>query len=272
MPDVVATAFVPGMPHLLAQDPAPSWKALADATSEVGRRIAAENPDVVVMMSTQWFTVLGHQFQADPNPSGQHIDENWYDFDFGDLTYDLRMDSEFVVRWAEQTTAAGMQSRLTDYLGFPIDTGTIVAHQLIDPHRERRLALVSCNLYADVEDIRGIGEAALRAAGSLDKRIAVVVVSGLSSGLIQRWIDPHEDRFEDPDHDRWNRRILDLLTAGDVEEVLRLRPDYAREAQVDSQLRALAFLLGTGGLRGTAEVLEYGPVWGTGAAVIYWSQ
>jgi 2-aminophenol/2-amino-5-chlorophenol 1,6-dioxygenase alpha subunit len=52
--------------------------------------------------------------------------------------------------------------------------------------------------------------------------------------------------------------------------VLALREQYAREASVDSQLRALAFLAGTGCLDAPADVLAYGPVWGTGAAVIHW--
>jgi 2-aminophenol/2-amino-5-chlorophenol 1,6-dioxygenase alpha subunit len=97
-----------------------------------------------------------------------------------------------------------------------------------------------------------------------------VAVSGLSSGLIQRWIEPAEDRFEDPGHDAWNRRVLELLTAGRTEEVLALRERYAREAQADSQFRALAFLAGSGVCDRPARVLEYGPVWGTGAAVITW--
>jgi 2-aminophenol/2-amino-5-chlorophenol 1,6-dioxygenase alpha subunit len=95
-------------------------------------------------------------------------------------------------------------------------------------------------------------------------------VSGLSSGLIQRWIEPAEDRFEDAGHDAWNRRVLDLLAAGRMDEVLALRERYAREAQADSQFRALAFLAGSGACEGPARVLEYGPVWGTGAAVVTW--
>ena len=65
---VVAAAFVPGMPHLLAEDPAPSWRKLADATREVGVRLRRLEPHAVLLMSTQWFTVLGHQLQL-----GQHV-------------------------------------------------------------------------------------------------------------------------------------------------------------------------------------------------------
>jgi 2-aminophenol/2-amino-5-chlorophenol 1,6-dioxygenase alpha subunit len=164
----------------------------------------------------------------------------------------------------------GFQARRTRYDGFPVDTGTVVAGKLVDPDRTRPIALVSCNLYAAAADLGRIAEAAALAAGKLGRRVAFVAVSGLSSGLIQRWIEPAEDRFEDAGHDAWNRRVLDLLAAGRLEDVLALREQYAREAQADSQLRALAFLAGSGACDRPARVLSYGPVWGTGAAVITW--
>ena len=66
----VAAALVPGMPHLLAADPAPSWRELAAAARTVGdalRADAASRP--LLLLSTQWFTVLGHQVQCDPHLS-----------------------------------------------------------------------------------------------------------------------------------------------------------------------------------------------------------
>ena len=267
---VVGAALVPGMPQLLAAEPAPSWKLLADAARQAGQDLRAAGPDAFVVLSTQWFTVLGHQFQVDPNPRGGHVDENWYAYDYGTLDYDLRVDVELAQAWACQAEDLGFQARRTRYDGFPVDTGTVVAGRLVDPGRTRPIALVSCNLYAAAGDLGRIAEAAARAAGELGRRVAFVAVSGLSSGLIQRWIEPAEDRFEDAGHDAWNRRMLDLLAAGRLDEALALREQYAREAQADSQFRALAFLAGSGACDGPARVLEYGPVWGTGAAVVTW--
>jgi 2-aminophenol/2-amino-5-chlorophenol 1,6-dioxygenase alpha subunit len=92
----------------------------------------------------------------------------------------------------------------------------------------------------------------------------------MSSGLTQRWIEPREDRIENAEHERWDRRILDLLAGDRLDEALALREEYARAAQVDSQFRALTFLAGTGCLDGPAHVRSYGAVWGTGAAVVHW--
>ena len=74
--------------------------------------------------------------------------------------------------------------------------------------------MVSCTLYADPAALATVAAAGVAAAG--ERRVAVVAVSGLSSGLIPRWITPAEDRIAEPEHDRWNRKILDALAAGDV--------------------------------------------------------
>jgi len=267
---VVAAALVPGMPHLLAGSPAPSWRRLADAAREVGSRLRALEPDAVLLMSTQWFTVLGHQLQLDPRPRGRRTDENWYAYDFGHIAYDLRMDADLAACWADEIDAAGLQARRTRYDGFPIDTGTVVASALLDPDGRLRYAQVSCNLYADADVMARVGTAGTRAAQRSGRRVAVVAVSGLSSGLIQRWISPEEDAVADPAYEQWDRRILELLGGGRVDEALAVREQYGQEALADSQLRALAFLHGAGAVTGPADVLGYGPVWGTGNAVLYW--
>lgn len=257
----VAAALVPGMPHLLAADPAPSWSELATATRTVGERLRALDVETVLLLSTQWFTVLGHQVQCDPHLSGTRTDENWYAYDYGRLRYDLTVDADLANAWADAIDTEGLQARRTRYAGFPVDTGTVTAAALLGSFP---LALVSCNLYAEPSTLATVAAAGVHAAG--DRRVAVVAVSGLSSGLIPRWITPAEDRFENAEHDRWNRKVLDALAAGSPPP----REEFALAAQADSQFRAHAFLTGSGAASGPAEVLAYGPVWGTGAAVVWW--
>jgi 2-aminophenol/2-amino-5-chlorophenol 1,6-dioxygenase subunit alpha len=267
---VVAAALVPGMPHMLAQEPAASWADLAAAVRQVGDDFRAAAVDTVLMLSTQWFTVLGHQFQLDPNPHGRRVDENWYDFDYGHIDYNLRVDVDLVEQWVTAAEGRGLQARRTHYDQFPIDTGTTTVSSLIDPARQFRFAQVSCNLYAEVDSIATLARTGLAAADSMGRRIGVLVISGLSAGLLQSWIEPSQDRIATPEQDRWNRRILDLIVRGEQDAVLSVREQFAREGAADSQFRALAFLAGSGVLTSAAQVLAYGPIWGTGAAVLRW--
>jgi 2-aminophenol/2-amino-5-chlorophenol 1,6-dioxygenase subunit alpha len=263
-------ALVPGMPQLLTDGPAaPSWSELAVAARTVGDRLRDAGAETLIVLSTQWFTVLGHQLQLEPRLQGRRVDENWYAYDYGTLDYDLTIDTDLTERWATEIESAGLQARRTRYEGFPIDTGTLVADALLN--HGLPIALVSCNLYADAGAIATLASTALRAADAVGRRVGFVAVTGLSSGLTQRWIEPAEDAIEHPEHERWDRRVLELLSSGRLDEALALREEYARAAQADSQLRALAFLAGTGCLQGAADVRAYGPIWGTGAAVVHWS-
>ncbi|MGB0115092.1 MAG: hypothetical protein WBP59_17865 [Ilumatobacteraceae bacterium] len=263
--------LVPGMPHLLAKTPADSWKALSKAVSDLGEELA-DDVDTWLIVSTQWFTVLGFQFQTAGHLAGVHVDENWYAYDYGELEYDLRTDAGLTESWISSTAAAGFDVHRTDYDGFPIDTGTIVASTLLDPAGRKQIASASMNLYAGPELMTSLGQCASQAASTSGRRVGVVAVSGLSTGVHQRWIEPTEENIFSPEHESWNLRVLELLEAGRIDDVMSLRDEFSRSAAVDSQFRAVNFLAGTGLLAAPAENRAYGSIWGTGATVLHWSR
>ncbi len=268
---VAHALLVPGMPHLTADDPAVSWKELSKAAIELGRELA-DDVDTWLVVSTQWFTVLGFQFQTAEHPHGVHVDENWYAYDYGELEYDLHTDPTLTECWIDSTAAAGFDVHRTDYEGFPIDTGTIAAMMLLNPGGRKPVASASMNLYAGPELMTTLGECASLAAVNSGKRIGVVAVSGLSTGVHQQWLRPQDERIFSEQHDTWNRRILELLGTGRVNEVLELREQFSQAAAADSQFRAINFLAGTGLLTAPGDVRAYGSVWGTGAAVVHWTK
>ena len=87
----------------------------------------------------------------------------------------------------------------------------------------------------------------------------MVGVGGLSGSFFRHEIDIAEDRIAEPSEDEWNRRVLDLLAAGDLEGLRAVWDDYCKEARVDMGFKHLSFVLG--GLDDhydSAEVLGYG--------------
>lgn len=272
MGEIVGIGLIPGLPHLLARDPAPSWEQLAGAAREMGEEWRAAGAEALMVMSTQWFTVLGHNFQARPQLRGTYVDENWYAYDYGTFDYEIETADALVRGWGGEAAADGFQVHMTDYEGFPIDTGSLVAQRLLDPQRNLPMAIMSCNLYAAAGDMERLGHAGARAAAGLDLKVACVAVSGLSGGWTNRWIEPREDEVSSPAHDAWNRRMLEWLEAGDSATALAERERYSEESEVDSQLRALPLIEGWAGTLGPAQIRSYGPVWGTGAAVVSWNK
>ena len=267
---IVAAALVPGLPHLLAAKPALGWRELARATELLGEELRTAGVETLVVISTQWMSVLGVQVQTRPVVEGRRVDENWYPYDFGTLDFAFRTDVPLAERWLAGLRQAGFQARPTDHPHFPIDTGVIVAKRLLDPKDELAVAQASLNLYGTPEMVERLGATAAAAARDLGRRVAFIAVSQLSSQPLRTWIEPGDDRMASPAHDRWNRRVLDLLAAGQVEQVFDLRAEYAAAAAADSQLRALSFLHGAAQLKTNADIRAYAPVWGMGGAVINW--
>ncbi len=261
--------IVSGMPHILqAPEQNPSWQRLADAYAEVRREIEASDADLILYFSTQWLSILGYMFQADPTPEWLHVDQNWYML--GSIPYRFSVDTDFAAAYASEVDALGYKTRLIQYRGFPIDTGTIVAQKLLNPDNRLPAAIVSCNMYSEKEETTRIGQAAARALESSGKRAIAVLVSSLSHRYLVEAYDPSKNRFSSKKDDEWNRKVLELFAAGAVEDVAQCTREFAKQANGDMKFKGAWWLNGLLGQSNAfrGKVLAYEPVWGTGAAVI----
>jgi 2-aminophenol/2-amino-5-chlorophenol 1,6-dioxygenase subunit alpha len=233
-----------------------------------GRALEASRPDSVLVYSTQWLAVLDQQWLTRRRSQGIHVDENWYEF--GDLPYDISADTELAHACIAGSARLGVHSRGVNYDGFPIDTGTIVACTMLGMGGAGRpLVVASNNLYHSPEDTEKLGALAAACAEEQGKRVAVVGVGGLSGSLFRTEIDLRSDRIAEPEHDKWNQQVLRLIESGDVAQLRRLAPEFAREARCDMGFKHFFWILGA--LEGRflgARVHGYGPVYGSGAAVV----
>jgi 2-aminophenol/2-amino-5-chlorophenol 1,6-dioxygenase alpha subunit len=259
--------ILPGLPHLTSQVPVESWETLRRGFRHAAEHIQNAKPDVLVIYSTQWISVLGHSFQANPNPKGLHVDDNWYEF--GDFLFDLRIDVELSTRAAAIASSLGLATKTINYNGFPVDTGTLVVQRFVNPQNTIPVAVVSCNIYAGQEDSLMLGRAMRQAIEESGKRAIVVACTGLSGRFFTEAIDPLQDCFSSTEDDVWNRRVLALIAQGKNVEVLTLSAEYAKAAVPDMGFKAFAWLVGVLGTSTTpGKLLAYGPVWGAGAAVV----
>src|SRR5437870_6063559 len=86
--------IVPGQPHILmGADRNAGWGALKQAYEQIGREIENSGAELLLLYSTQWFSVIGHLFQIAEKPKFVLVDQNWYEL--GEIPYELRMDPEF---------------------------------------------------------------------------------------------------------------------------------------------------------------------------------
>src|SRR5215510_12356546 len=234
--------LVPGLPHLVSNLPVESWATLRRGMQQAGERVKALVPDVLVLYSTQWISVLGHSFQTHPNPTGLHVDENWYEY--GDFPFNLRVDATLGTRAAAIASSLGLATKTVSYNGFPLDTGTLVALRFLNPDNTIPVAVVSCNIYAGQADSLTLGRAMRQAIEESGKRAVVIACTGLSARFFTEVIDPQQDYFSRAEDDAWNRRVLDLIAQGKNADVLTLSGEYAQAAAADMGFKAFAWLMG----------------------------
>ena len=266
---IVGGFVAPGKPHiLLAPEKNPNWQSMHDSFAKAREDILALEPDLLLLYSSQWPSIIGHQIQAEPTPKWRLVDQDFHAL--GTVHYELRMDTEFANVYNDTAKARGLTSRTVAYRGFPIDTGTVVALQLLNPDNAIPACVVSCNMYADRSETVVLGKAALDAIKKTGKHVVAIAVTALSNRMWTTWIDPAEDKIHSRKDDEWNRKLLELLDEGRLEDVSQLARQFSAQANADSKLKAVWWLsacLGeTNGF--TGKIYDYQPVWGSGAALV----
>ena len=132
------------------------------------------------------------------------------------------------------------------------------------------LSIVSCNMYADRAETVVWGKAVADALEKDPKPTAVVAVSSLSRRLHTKRVADADDHVSSQMDDEWNRKLLELLADGRLEDVSQLARTFASQAHADNKLKAIWWLSAVMGAhnkyRGT--VHAYGPIFGTGSAVV----
>jgi 2-aminophenol/2-amino-5-chlorophenol 1,6-dioxygenase alpha subunit len=261
--------LVPGQPHvLLAPEKNNGWASLRASYEAIGREIERSGAELLLLYSTQWFSVIGHLMQVDPKPKWLLVDPNWYEL--GEIPYHFRIDPAFGELYCSLAREGGLQAATVNYHGFPIDTGTVVALQLLNPNNAIPASVVSCNIYAERDETRALGRIARQAIEEHGKKTIVVVVSNLSNRYEVGDIDMANDRISSAKDDEWNRKILEMLGEGRLEDVAQVAREFGREANADMGFKAIWWLAALAGEhnRYDGKVWDYQPVWGTGSALV----
>ncbi len=269
MSGLVGAFIVPGYPHPLQVPEAnAAYGRIRDAYAAVRARIDELQPDVILLYSTQWLSVIGHQVQTRREPTFRHVDQEFHAL--GPIEYTFRMDPAFGDAYVEAGRKRGLEMRGVDYDGFPIDTGSVVALKLLNGDNAYPASIVSCNMYADRAETIVLGKAARDAAAATGKRVVAIGVTALSNRIHTAPIDLADDRIHSQKDDEWNRKYLEILGEGRLEDAAQLARTFSDQASGDQRMKAIWWLNAVGGQSNAfdGEVLAYEAIVGTGAAVV----
>ena len=265
-PGIVAAYMLPASPLVLLGKDQPAYAELRKAHERVARELEDIAPDTLVVYSTRWYAVLDQLWQGRSHMAGLHVDENWHEL--GEMRYDLITDVSMARACVRTARRLGIASKLVDYDGFPIDSATVAANALVNPQGLIPNVIVANNLYHDFEQTRILGGIVAEEAENQGKRVAVLVLGGLSGSEFRDDRPLEQDAIASSVEDDWNRRMLKLVEGRDIDALLRELPSFIAQARGDMGLKHLAFALGAlGGRLGAAKVYAYGSLYGSGAAV-----
>ena len=271
MSPIVKGYILPGLPHpLLCPEKNLGYQRLRDGFEQIRSEIAQSDADLILIYSTMWPSVIGHQILSRPEPEWVHVDELFHDL--GSIPYRFKIDSDFAHAYSEQAKKRGLMTRTVDYHGFPIDTGSVVALKLINPDNAIPAVILSSNVYADRAETVVFGKAAKETLEAQNKKAIAIGVTTLSNRLHQHFINESEDRIHSLKDQEWNLKILEFLEAGRLEDVAQLSRQIHKEARVHKvnnfkTMWWLASLMGAHN-RYSGHTYAYEPVYGTGCAVI----
>jgi len=268
---VVKGLIVPGLPHpLLAADKNEGWMRIRKAFEAAREEVLACKPDILLIYSTMWPSIVGHQIQAHPEPEWTHVDELFHDL--GSIPYKFRMDPEFAEGYCQAARKRSLHARTVAYHGFPIDTGSVVTLKLLNPDNAVPACIVSSNIYSDRAETVVLGKAAADTVRQQKKRAVAIVVTSLSNRLFTEFIEPSEDRIHSLKDDEWNRKVLEFLGDGRLEDVAQLSREIHKQIRVKKVVNFKPFwwLAAVMGQHNDyqGKVYDYAPIHGAGAAVV----
>jgi len=285
---IVAGVLAPHPPHLVYAENPPQNEPKAECGWEVLRwgyercraDILAQKPDVFLVHSPHWMTVVGHHFLGLPHFSGLSVDPifpNLFRY-----RYELDVDVELSLMIAEEAQAAGLETRIMKNPDFRIDYGTITTCHLINPAWDIPIVSVSSNnspYYFSNEvgqqQMATLGEATRKAIVKSGKRAVLLA----SNSMSHRHFVTEPEIPEDMSHEHvyhhgqylWDMEMIKLMKAGKARELLDIQPEFIENTVAEVKAGALSWMLSALGVPDyPAEVYAYGTVIGTGNTVAAW--
>jgi 2-aminophenol/2-amino-5-chlorophenol 1,6-dioxygenase beta subunit len=287
---ILAGVLAPHPPHLVYGENPPQneprsecgWENLRWAYERCRKRILALKPDVLLVHSPHWMTVVGHHVLGIERFKGLSVDPIFpHLFRYN---YDLKVDVELSLEISEQIKKQGMITRVMKNPDFRIDYGTICSLHLINPAWDIPIVSISSNnspYYfsneVGQEQMMKLGQATKTAIEKTGRKAVLLA----SNSLSHRHFTKEPEIPEDMSHEHvyhhgqylWDMQMIKLMREGKSKELLAVLPEFIDMASAEVKAGALAWMLSALDVPDYPAIVHgYGNVIGTGNAVVEWNQ
>jgi 2-aminophenol/2-amino-5-chlorophenol 1,6-dioxygenase beta subunit len=285
---IVAGVLAPHPPHLVyAENPDRNeprsecgWEVLRWAYERCRKNILEKKPDVLLVHSPHWQTVVGHHFLGLKKFSGLSVDPIFpHLFRY---QYDLEVDVELSLNIAAEAQKLELTTKIMENPDFRIDYGSIISLHMINPDWNIPVVVLSSNnspYYfsneVGQEEMHKLGTATRKAIEKSGKRCVLLASNSLSHRHFTKECEIPEDMsFEHIDsHGQylWDMEVLKLMKQGRTQELLDILPEFIDNSAAEVKAGGLAWMLSALEVPAyPAEIHGYGSVIGTGNAIVEW--
>jgi 2-aminophenol/2-amino-5-chlorophenol 1,6-dioxygenase beta subunit len=285
---ITAGVLAPHPPHLVyASNPVQNepkaecgWENLRWAYERCRKSVLAKKPDVLIVHSPHWQTIVGHHFLGLERFKGLSIDPIFpHLFRYN---YEVNVDVDLSLSIAEESKKLGLITKIMKNPDFRVDYGTITSLHLINPEWNIPTVAISSNnspYYFSNEvgqkQMMLLGEATRIAIEKSGKKAVLLASNSLSHRHFTKENEIPEDMSGEHIYNHaqylWDMQLLDLMKKGKSQEVLDTLSEFIDMASAEVKAGALAWMLSALGIpKYPAEVHGYGTVIGTGNAVVEW--
>ncbi len=285
---ILAGFLAPHPPHLVYGENPPQnkprsqggWEPLRWAYEKVREKIKILQPDVIIVHSPHWQTIVGHHFLGVPKLSGLSVDPifpHLFQYKFG-----LDVDVELADACIEEAKAEGLIAKKMTNPKFRVDYGTITSLHMMNPDWDIPVLGISANNspyyfshdFAQDQMIK-LGRATQRAIEKTGRRAVLAASNTLSHLHFDREPEIPEDMSKEHvmTHEQylWDMKVIDLMRRGELDELMEILPEFMEKAFAEVRAGSLVWMLAAMGFpKIPAELHGYGTVIGTGNAVMEW--
>jgi 2-aminophenol/2-amino-5-chlorophenol 1,6-dioxygenase beta subunit len=288
---ILAGYLAPHPPHLVYGENPPQnqprsrggWENLRWAYQNCRDEIRRLKPDVILVHSPHWQTVVGHHVLAVPQLSGLSVDPifpHLFRYQF-----DMKVDVELAEVIVAEGRHQGIHTKAMKNPNFRVDYGTIVSLHMLNPQWDIPVVGISANnspyFYDDKtgqDEMVKLGQATLAAIQKTGRRAVLAASNTLSHLHFAAEPNPAlpEDMTREHVHSQaqyeWDMRVIELLKDGKLDEFMTIMPQYMRETFAEIKAGSLTWMLSAMNFPKTsARFHGYGTVIGTGNAVMSWA-
>jgi len=239
MSGIMATGIAAHVPTLSRAEITPPFQStLVEGERRLGEKLRALNPDLWVIVSTHWVSTFNWFVTQQSEHNGVCVADEAPDLIPG-MPYRYPGDPEFAQALLERWQAADIPAQCNVTQHFSWDYGTFVPLSHLDPQGEIAVVAVPVVLMADIEECLRAGEAIQATARKLGRRAVMIASSALTHALVRG-----RENWPTPERIDADKRFIDMLSRGAIDEVIANFADYAKAGVVEMGGRAIATMLG----------------------------